>query len=91
MDVDRNDRHIYLWDVTKFCIDSSTAVDSFELVTEGVEVLEQGVPQGEYNALLTARLQVTFGAVAEPYATARFLTEDGQQTDKTFWFKEVVN
>lgn len=91
IDADANDKLIYLWDVTKFCVDSSTSVLLFDLVTEGVEVIEQGLPQGELNALLTAKLQVIFGIVAEPFATARVTTEDGQQFDKTIWFKEVVN
>lgn len=91
IDADRNDKLIYLWDVRKFCQDSSTTVLAFEMITEGVDVIEQGAPQGERNALLTAKCQVTFGTVAEPFATARFLTEDGQQVDKTIWFKEVTN
>lgn len=90
IDADANDKLIYLWDVTKFCADSNTTVVAFEMVTDGVEVIEQGTPQGELSALLTAKCRVTF-AVAEPFATARVLTADGQQVDKTIWFKEVVN
>jgi hypothetical protein len=91
IDTDPDDKLIYLWNVTKFCEDNSTEVESFVLVTDGVEVLEKGTPQGPRNALLTAKCKVSFDTVQEPFGTARVTTTDGQQFDKTIWFKKVEN
>ena len=92
LDVDPDDEVNYAADVRQWLTDSATTAASFELITNGVTVLEQGMPQGELSGLLPAKLKVV-GALDESQAfcTFRVTTEDDQQFDKTMWFKPVQN
>lgn len=91
IDTDPDDELYYVADVRQWLADSSTEVLSFELVTDGVTLMEQGLPQGERKGLLPVKLKVPFDGVSQPYCTFRIDTQDGQQFDKTIWFKQVQN
>lgn len=89
-DADRNDENNYGFDVRLEMANSGTSVVSFELITQGVTLLQQGTPQGENNGMLPVKLRIDFDELDETFATARYKTADGQQFDNTLWFKEVV-
>lgn len=90
LDVDANDEVYYVANVNQWLLDNNTTASDFTPVTSGCTVLLKGLPQGDNGGLLPVKLKVDFG-VAEAYCTFRVDTEDGQQFDKTMWFKEVTN
>lgn len=91
IDTDPDDELYYVADVRQWLQDSSTTAASFEVVTEGVTVMDQGEPQGDLNGLLPVKLKVPFTGTSQPFCTFRIDTEDNQQFDKTIWFKQVEN
>lgn len=91
LDVDPNDKVFYVADVTEWLTDNATTATSFDLVTDGVTVLEKGAPQGDRGGLLPVKLEMTAGEFATRLCTFRTTTADGQQFDKTMKFKLVQN
>lgn len=90
LDVDPDDEVNYVADVTKWLTDNSTTTMSFDTIPVGCTVLLQGTPQGTFGGLLPAKIKVDF-SVDDAHCTFRTDTEDGQQFDKTIWFKKVEN
>lgn len=90
IDVDPDDELNYVAVVTKWLEDNQTEALSFAPVVAGCEVLQKGLPQGDRGSLLPVKLKVTFDVV-DAHCTFRVKTTDGQQFDKTIWFKKVEN
>lgn len=90
LDVDSNDEVNYVANVTQWLTDNSTSTLDFTPVPVGCTLLLKGTPQGDLGGLLPVKLKVDFD-VADPHCTFRVDTEDGQQFDKTIWFKQVTN
>lgn len=87
IDKDPDDKLNYVADVTQFLSDSGTSAASFEVVTDGsVSLLQKGAPQGDRSGLLPVKLTGAPGS-----CTFRVTTADGQQFDKTIYFKSVSN
>lgn len=91
IDADTDDELNYVANVTQWMLDNATTGATFTIVPVGVTVLLKGTMQGELLSLLPAKLKVTFADGPEAYATFRTKTADGQQFDKTIWFKKVEN
>jgi hypothetical protein len=93
LDVDPDDEVNYVADVRQWLIDNNTEVESFVLETMGLQVLAQGLPQGDRNGLLPVKLKVNFDTEPPffPHCTFRVTTTDDQQFDKTMWFNQVEN
>lgn len=90
IDVDPDDEVNYVANVTKWLTDNNTTAISFTVIPEGCTVMLQDVPQGTRGGLLPVKLKVKFD-VDDARCTFRTDTEDGQQFDKTIWFKRVEN
>lgn len=91
IDADENDELNYVANVTQWMLDNVTAVASFDIIPVGVTVLLKGSAQGEFGALLPAKLKVTYTGPTDTCATFRVTTTDGQKFDKTIWFNKVEN
>lgn len=87
LDVDPDDQVFYVYNVTQWLTDNSTSAVSFTLIPTGVSVMSQSAPQGDRGGLLAAKLQIATGFSGTPSCTARIVTADGQQFDKTMYFK----
>jgi hypothetical protein len=91
IDVDPDDEVFYAANVIQWVTDAGTTVASFEPITNGVTVLLKGTAQGDRNGLLPVKLKVPFAETGDTFCTFRTATTDGQQFDKTIWFKRVEN
>jgi hypothetical protein len=91
LDVDPDDKVFYVFNVTQWLTDNSTSAVSFTLIPTGVTVISQADPQGDRGGLLAAKLQIASGFTGTASCTARVVTADGQQFDKTMYFNQVQN
>ena len=91
IDKDPDDKLYYVANVTAQLVDGATSTVSFEVILQGVELLEKGAPQGNLGGLLPVKLG-SMGAVnTESYCTFRVTCANGEQFDKTIYFNRVSN
>jgi hypothetical protein len=90
-DKDPDDKLYYVADVRQSLADALTTAVSFEIVAQGVEVLEKGEPQGDRGGLLVVKL----GGMGAPdtlsFCTFRVTCANTEQFDRTIWFKTADN
>lgn len=91
IDTDPNDKLDYVGIVTQWMIDNSCIGISYEVVTQGVTVLQQDPITGDLGDWCPVKLQVPFNEGDEAFITFRVTTDDEQQFDKTIWFNKVQN
>ena len=91
LDKDPDDKLWYVGNVTAQLIDSATTAVSFEVVPQGVEMLEKGAPQGPSGGLLPVKLGGMGAAGTESFCTFRVTCANGEQFDKTMHFDRVSN
>lgn len=91
IDKDPDDKLYYVANVTNQLADSATTAVAFEVIPQGVEVLEQGAPQGERGGLLPVKLTGMGPNDTESFCTFRVICENTEQFDRTIYFNRVDN
>lgn len=89
LDIDPDDMLWYVADVTAQLADSGTTATAFTTIPAGVTVLSAGVPQGDRGGLLPAKIQGQANANGELKCTFRVTCANGEQFDRTMYFKKV--
>jgi hypothetical protein len=91
IDKDANDIRWYVANVTKDLTDSATTAASFQALVTGVALVEQQAPQGPSGGLLAVKLSGMGSPEVESKCVFRVTCANGEQFDRTIWFKEVEN
>lgn len=91
LDKDPDDKLWYVANVIAQLTDAATTAVSFEVVVEGVTVLEKAAPQGDRSGLLPVKLGGMGAQNAESSCTFRVTCANGEQFDKTMYFDRVSN
>lgn len=89
LDIDPDDKLWYIGNVTQQLADSGTTAVSFTPLLEGLTLLESGTPQGDRGGLLPVKLQGIANANTEIKCTWRVVCANGEQFDRTLYFKKV--
>lgn len=89
LDIDPDDKLWYIGNVTQQLADSGTTAVSFTTLLEGLTLLESGAPQGDRGGLLPVKLQGISNVNGEIKCTWRVICANGEQFDRTLYFKKV--
>lgn len=91
IDKDPDDKLFYVANVTAQLVDSNTTALSFEVIVEGVTLLEKGLPQGERGGLLPVKLGGMGPDDSDSYCIFRVTCANTEQFDRTIYFASVEN
>lgn len=91
IDKDPDDKLYYVANVTAALVDGATSTASFDVIVQGVELIEKGAPQGNLGGLLPVKLGSMGALNTESYCTFRVTCANGEQFDKTIYFNRVSN
>lgn len=91
VDKDPDDELFYVANVAADLTDSATTAVSFEVITQGVTVLEQAAPQGTNGSLLPVKIGALTTDSTDKFCTFRVACANGEQFDRTIYFNPVSN
>lgn len=91
IDKDPEDQLWYVANVIAQLTDSATTAVSFEVILQGVTLMEKGAPQGNLSGLLPVKLEGMGALNTESFCTFRVTCANGERFDRTIYFNRVSN
>lgn len=91
IDKDPDDERYCVGNVLRDLVDGNTTAVSFEVIVQGVTLLETGTPQGERGHLLPVKLSGFGPEGTESFCTFRVTCANTERFDRTVWFNRVDN